>query len=157
MTLREIVKLLDAKVCIGDNRLDEEVEYAFAGRQNTQRAHIEARTFGNFDLLVDGKPVPFKQAKCKELLAYLIDRRGSGVSDDGPPARAFRRGRLRKGDPAKPSHLPRRAGGGEMKNFCLKILFFFEFCPCKMARNVVYFNRVRDFERISNVLERRPL
>ena len=65
---------------VDPGQLAEEVEYAFAGRQNTQRAHIEARTFGNFDLLVDGKPVPFKQAKCKELLAYLIDRRGSGVS-----------------------------------------------------------------------------
>lgn len=30
MTLREIVKLLDAKVCIGEHRLDEEVEHAFA-------------------------------------------------------------------------------------------------------------------------------
>lgn len=30
MTLREIVKLLDATVCIGEERLDEEVERAFA-------------------------------------------------------------------------------------------------------------------------------
>ncbi|MBQ9588270.1 MAG: hypothetical protein IJR26_10515 [Bacteroidales bacterium] len=30
MTLREIVKLLDATVCIGSERLDEEVETAFA-------------------------------------------------------------------------------------------------------------------------------
>ena len=30
MTLREIVKLLNATVCIGENRLDEEVEHAFA-------------------------------------------------------------------------------------------------------------------------------
>ena len=30
MTIREIVKLLDATVCIGENRLDEEVEHAFA-------------------------------------------------------------------------------------------------------------------------------
>lgn len=34
---------------------------------------IEAHTFGNFDLPVDGKPIAFKQAKCKELLA-LSDR-----------------------------------------------------------------------------------
>ena len=59
-------------------QLAEEVKYATAGQK--QHAHVEARTFGNFELLVDGKPVPFKQAKCKELLAYLIDRRGSGVS-----------------------------------------------------------------------------
>ena len=30
MTLREIAKLLNATVCIGENRLDEEVEHAFA-------------------------------------------------------------------------------------------------------------------------------
>ena len=32
------------------------------------------------NLFVDGEIVKFKQAKCKELLAYLIDRRGSDVS-----------------------------------------------------------------------------
>ncbi len=30
MTLREIAKLLNATVCIGEERLDEEVEHAFA-------------------------------------------------------------------------------------------------------------------------------
>lgn|SRR5574344_2904334 len=30
MTLREIVKLLDASVCLGDDRLDEEVDHVFA-------------------------------------------------------------------------------------------------------------------------------
>lgn len=30
MTLREIAKLLDAKVCVGEERLDEQVERAFA-------------------------------------------------------------------------------------------------------------------------------
>ncbi|MBP5547289.1 MAG: hypothetical protein J6X58_00170 [Bacteroidales bacterium] len=30
MTIREIVRLLNATVCIGENRLDEEVEHAFA-------------------------------------------------------------------------------------------------------------------------------
>ena len=63
---------------VDPGQLAEEVEYVFAGQK--QHAHIEARTFGNFELLVDGRPVPFKQAKCKELLAYLVDRRGSGVS-----------------------------------------------------------------------------
>ena len=38
------------------------------------------RTFGNFDLFVDGKLVTFRQAKCKELLAYLIDRQGGSAT-----------------------------------------------------------------------------
>lgn len=41
--------------------------------------HIEARTFGYFDLLVDGAPIAFRNSRGKELLAYLIDRHGAFV------------------------------------------------------------------------------
>lgn len=41
---------------------------------------ITALTFGNFDLFVDGEPVAFDRAKSKELLAYLIDRKGCGAT-----------------------------------------------------------------------------
>ena len=44
--------------------------------------HIYARTFGYFDLFVDGKPIMFKSAKAKELLAFLIDRQGGTVTTD---------------------------------------------------------------------------
>ena len=44
--------------------------------------HIYARTFGYFDLFVDGRPMMFKSAKAKELLAFLIDRRGGTVTTD---------------------------------------------------------------------------
>ncbi len=44
------------------------------------RIRVTARTFGNFDLLADGRPVIFRQARCKELLAYLIDRQGGCVT-----------------------------------------------------------------------------
>lgn len=43
-------------------------------------SRVEARAFGNFDLLVDGKRVAFKRAKSKELMAYLIDRHGASVT-----------------------------------------------------------------------------
>lgn len=62
------------------DRLAAELAYAAIKSQRKENAHIQARTFGNFDLLVDGKPLAFKQAKCKELLAYLIDRRGANVT-----------------------------------------------------------------------------
>ena len=65
---------------VDPEQLAEEVEYALSRNAARQKAHIEVKTFGNFDLFVDGIPVPFKQAKCKELLAYLVDRRGSGVT-----------------------------------------------------------------------------
>ncbi len=42
---------------------------------------IFIQTFGNFDLWINGIPVVFKTAKAKELLAVLVDRRGSVVSN----------------------------------------------------------------------------
>ncbi len=41
---------------------------------------VNARTFGNFDLKKDGKTVYFHRSRAKEVLAYLIDRQGAGVS-----------------------------------------------------------------------------
>lgn len=38
---------------------------------------VRVQTFGGFDVFVDGKPLVFKRAKAKELLALLIDRRGN--------------------------------------------------------------------------------
>ena len=62
-------------------KLAEEVAYALSGKNEKMKApHILARTFGNFDLFADGKLVTFRQAKCKELLAYLIDRQGGSVT-----------------------------------------------------------------------------
>lgn len=45
------------------------------------RSRIHAHTFGNFELFVDSKAVPFATSRSKELLAYLIDRRGAMVSN----------------------------------------------------------------------------
>lgn len=42
--------------------------------------HIYARTFGDFDLFVDGAVVTFKRAKSKEMLAYLVYKNGGTVS-----------------------------------------------------------------------------
>lgn len=41
---------------------------------------VVMKTFGNFDLLVDGKPIAFKNAKAKELLAFLVHQRGGTVN-----------------------------------------------------------------------------
>ncbi|MBQ9566487.1 MAG: response regulator [Lachnospiraceae bacterium] len=42
---------------------------------------LYARAFGKFDVYVAGKPVKFHYQKTKEMLAYLIDRRGELVSN----------------------------------------------------------------------------
>lgn len=41
---------------------------------------LVAQTFGNFDVFFDGEPIHFARAKSKELLAYLIDRRGASAT-----------------------------------------------------------------------------
>ena len=41
------------------------------------RKRMRIQTFGNFEVFIDGKPVSFKYNKTKELLAYLIDRKGA--------------------------------------------------------------------------------
>jgi two-component SAPR family response regulator len=38
---------------------------------------VEMRTFGHFDVFVEGQPIYFKNAKAKELLALLVDKRGT--------------------------------------------------------------------------------
>jgi|GEM_PF-3082254 len=43
---------------------------------------IFIRTFGYFDIFVNGKAVPFQYAKTKELLALLVDRRGGFITSD---------------------------------------------------------------------------
>ena len=65
---------------IKKERLTTEISFALSGRSEAPAAHVIAQTFGNFDLFVDGKLVTFRQAKCKELMAYLIDRRGGSVT-----------------------------------------------------------------------------
>lgn len=41
---------------------------------------IEARCFGTFDIFVNGESLVFKRSKTKEMLAYLIDRKGNSVT-----------------------------------------------------------------------------
>jgi len=61
-------------------KLEAEIHYLTENGRRKPACRVEARTFGNFDLLVDGKPVAFRRAKSKELMAYLIDRHGAGVT-----------------------------------------------------------------------------
>ena len=42
--------------------------------------HIKILTFGNFDVFVDGTPLKFERKQAKEILAYLVDKRGTSAS-----------------------------------------------------------------------------
>ena len=46
----------------------------------TPNSRIFVRTFGNFELFVDGETLHFSRKPAKELLAYLVDRKGSAVT-----------------------------------------------------------------------------
>ncbi|MBQ4436049.1 MAG: response regulator [Clostridia bacterium] len=65
---------------VNREKLAAEVTYALDGRKVRAGGHIEARTFGEFDLFVDEAQVSFSRAKAKEVLAYLLDRRGGSVT-----------------------------------------------------------------------------
>ncbi|MDD6482686.1 MAG: response regulator [Lachnospiraceae bacterium] len=47
-----------------------------------RQKHIHASTFGHFELFVEGVSVSFENARCKELLAFLIDRNGAAVNNN---------------------------------------------------------------------------
>lgn len=44
------------------------------------RHRVRVQTFGFFEVFVDSVPLKFTRTKCKECLAYLIDRRGARVT-----------------------------------------------------------------------------
>lgn len=43
---------------------------------------IKVKTFGDFEVFLNGKPVEFERSKAKELLAYLVDRKGTSVTTE---------------------------------------------------------------------------
>ncbi len=61
-------------------KLAAEVSYACGTVHASAPVHIRIKTFGHFDVYVDERPISFKLAKAKEILAYLVDKQGSGVT-----------------------------------------------------------------------------
>jgi len=43
---------------------------------------VRVQTFGNFEVFADGEPLAFARTKTKELLAYLVNRRGALCGND---------------------------------------------------------------------------
>lgn len=50
--------------------------------EQTESGSVVIRTFGYFDVFVEGKPIAFRSQKAKELFALLVDRRGGYVSSE---------------------------------------------------------------------------
>lgn len=60
----------------------EEVEYAMMKVQYkplNRGSRIVIRTFGSFDVFIDGELLAFSRSKSKEVLAFLVDQQGRGV------------------------------------------------------------------------------
>ena len=49
---------------------------------STDQHDLHVKTFGHFEVFVNGQPLVFEREKAKELLAYLIDRYGSSVTTE---------------------------------------------------------------------------
>ena len=45
-----------------------------------EEKRVRILTFGNFDVFVDGNPLKFERKQAKEILAYLVDKRGTSVA-----------------------------------------------------------------------------
>lgn len=57
--------------------LQAELDYL---RHDIPRRQVRVQTFGFFEVFVDSVPLKFTRTKCKECLAYLVDRRGARVT-----------------------------------------------------------------------------
>ncbi len=64
---------------IEKEKLEAEINYSLSSKETEKYPYIFAKTFGEFDFLIDGKPLHFTRSKAKELLAFLIDKQGAGV------------------------------------------------------------------------------
>ena len=60
--------------------LEADVAHALSGKSRPLEGHVVVRTFGGFDVLVDGRAIEFKPPKCREILAFLVDRQGATVT-----------------------------------------------------------------------------
>ena len=60
----------------------DEMVYDWRKSKDVQECDFLIKTFGNFEVFVNGQPLAFEREKAKEMLAYLIDRAGSSVTTE---------------------------------------------------------------------------
>ena len=58
--------------------VQREIDYIKGEKKLEKKLVIQC--FGNFEVFADGEPLVFRRSKARELLAFLVDRRGSGVT-----------------------------------------------------------------------------
>ena len=60
----------------------DEMVYDWSKSAEVQQPRFWIKTFGNFEVFVDGQPLLFEREKAKEMLAYLVDRSGASVTTE---------------------------------------------------------------------------
>lgn len=63
---------------VDENDLRNELLFLYPEEKETKK--IKVKTFGGFDVFVNGKALVFKRTKSKELLALLIDKKGNTIT-----------------------------------------------------------------------------
>lgn len=59
--------------------LERELTFLY-GEVSNPKKRVRVQTFGNFEVWVDDKMLSFGRQKSKELFAYLVERKGAGVT-----------------------------------------------------------------------------
>lgn len=60
----------------------DEMVHDWRKTEDVREQSFWVKTFGNFEVFVDGQPLVFEREKAKEMFAYLIDRAGSSVTTE---------------------------------------------------------------------------
>jgi two-component SAPR family response regulator len=60
----------------------DEMVYDWRRTREVQEQNFWIKTFGNFEVFVNGEPLLFEREKAKEMLAYLVDRGGASVTTE---------------------------------------------------------------------------
>ena len=68
-----------SNLCDADGQMSETIKESDMFLPGN-KSKIWIRTFGTFDVFLDGVPIRFPSAKAKELLALLVDRRGGSLT-----------------------------------------------------------------------------
>ena len=71
---------------VSKEALQKDIQYVLSYKERHKNGiqekqnRVVIKTFGAFDVYVNGQQVKFHIAKCKEILAYLVDRQGGSVT-----------------------------------------------------------------------------
>lgn len=57
-----------------------ELEFIYGKKMAGSQKEVRIQTFGGFRVFVNEQPITFRRSKSKELLAYLVDRRGADIT-----------------------------------------------------------------------------